>query len=242
MNGKPVLAAVSAALLFTTACAARPGATMRNNNLNSAIQPQRLVRLSTQNNQITSTQIGGLMSACESIYAAADRGDMRTCGNLAATLRTQWNDSKNIMLAPLTQAGQSNAVDSAMSQLSAAIAVGNAYNVKKCANKIFLDLSNISSTYNPSKTAGVNTVKYYTREVALACQKNDLATAKADCSQLVRYWNGVKATANDPTTQRLVNSVNRSVGSKNLKQASSYCSALNGSASALVNDMLSRRA
>lgn len=241
MQTKPALAALSAALIFSAGCAMRPGTTTRG-NLTSAVQPQRMVQLSAQNNRITANNITRMLSACENIYAAAGRGNLTACGNLAAGLRAQWNQSKNIMLAPLVQAGRSNAVDSAMDQLSAAIAKGNAYSTQKSSNKVFQQLCNISSTYDPSKTAGVNTVKYYAREIALACQKNDLSAARSNCAQLVRNWNGVKAAANDPATQRLVNSVNRSVNDGNLRQTSAYCDSLNGTASSLVGSMLARKA
>lgn len=239
MDNKIFLAAASAALVLSSSCAYN----MRAGRTSSAPAPNRVVKVVTSApvmpNTVTNAVIpnytrayvsantsGNLGTLCENIYVNAQQGNWSACGKNYQALKTGWVGAQNVILAPATQNSRRAAVNKNLNALNSAIVRKDRYSAQKCANKLYKDFSDIVSLYNPSKTADIRSIKYFSREISMDYDKNNASSAKKNCAKLVQCWNSAKTLAGSNQQQMLVNSLNRSVGSGTGSTSKLYCSDL----------------
>lgn len=264
MDKKVLFAAASAITIFGSACSYNPrtgtagmsavtpprtvrmsasAPVMPNTTLNYRPYPSTAIgtRMTANNpNYVKSTTSAGLGSLCEKIYSTAQSGNWAACNNNVNSLKAEWSKVHNTILAPATQNSRRAAVNNTLKQLTAAVTAKNPLSTQKSANKLYKDFADISSLYNPSKTANIKSMRYYSREIIQDCNAKNLTAAKANCAKLVQSWNNAKNLAASKQTQDLVNAVNRSVGNKNLAKTKTYCSDLLTKSGMLESEMLSR--
>lgn len=239
-------AALAAIVAVSTSCTA--GRRARAPQVPSAAQARLARYVNSAPGAVASglnmTTVGltqGLCNTCERVYSTAQSGDWTGCGTACSQLNSQWGSVKDAMLAPVTQNSRRDAVAKTLSQLNAAVASKNAPLTKKCANKLYKDLSDITSLCNPSKTSDIRTIKYYCREINQNLDSSNISAAKQNCAKLVQSWNSVRRTADSRQCQQLVNSVNNSLGAGSQPAARVYCAGLLDKCSALENEMAGKR-